>query len=74
MGRDDPADDGLTGLRDLRADGLFDGPVIFYTSRPTSGQMEQAGELHAAVATTPRQLREQVGQHLPVQPSPQQAS
>ena len=60
----DPAA-GLDGLRGFRHDHLHDGPAVFYTLRPTSGQVEDASTLGADVPSSPDELRSIVQRHLP---------
>ncbi|MEU6267649.1 P-loop NTPase fold protein [Saccharopolyspora shandongensis] len=48
---------GLDDLAALRSDGIYDGPVIFYTSRVTPSRVKRAEELGAVgVTADPREL------------------
>lgn len=65
IGRGAMRNAGLEGLKELREKGLYDGPAVFYTLRPTSGQVDEANSLNAAVTSSPDELRSIVQQYLP---------
>ncbi|MGW5644518.1 P-loop NTPase fold protein [Saccharopolyspora sp. NPDC003752] len=55
--RDGDPNAGLDDLAALRSDGIYDGPVIFYTSRVTPSRVKRAEELGAlGVTADPREL------------------
>jgi hypothetical protein len=66
VGRGAQHDAGLEGLKELRDAGLYDGPAVFYTLRPTSRQVADASSLNAEVTSSPDELRSIVQQYLPV--------
>ncbi|WP_411141284.1 P-loop NTPase fold protein [Streptomyces sp. x-80] len=51
---------GFTMVAELAAEGLYNGPVIFYTFRRSPEREERAAELGAALTNDARQLRELV--------------
>ena len=68
IGRAGESNAGLDGLRDLRANKLYDGPAVFFTVRPTRGQVDEASKLNAEVTSSPDELRSIVQRHLPTVP------
>jgi KAP family P-loop domain len=75
IGRGDDRDAGLDGLRDIRESKLYDGPAVFYTLRPTRGQVDEASKWNAQVTSSPDELRTVVQRLLPVaQSSPRAGS
>jgi KAP family P-loop domain len=65
VGRGAKHDAGLEGLKELRDKGIYDGPAVFYTLRPTSRQVDEASSLNAAITSSPDELRSVVQQYLP---------
>ena len=70
IGREGNARAGLEGLESLREKELYTGPVIFYTLRPTSRQVEEAGLLKAEVTSSPTDLQAMVQRYLPTAAPP----
>ena len=66
IGRGDDPNAGLDGLRQLRAAG-YDGPAVFYTMRPTTGNVSEANSLNAEVMAAPRELKTAISRHLTAQ-------
>jgi hypothetical protein len=65
IGRGANRDAGLEGLKELREKSIYDGPAVVYTLRPTSGQVDEASGLNAAITSSPDELRSFVHQYLP---------
>jgi len=65
IGRGADRDAGLEGLKELREKSIYNGPAVFYTLRPTSGQVDEASGLNAAITSSPDELRSFVHQYLP---------
>ncbi|MGE0877496.1 MAG: P-loop NTPase fold protein [Acidimicrobiia bacterium] len=65
IGRGADRDAGIEGLRAIRSDGLYDGPAVFFTLRPTGGQVAEAHKLRAEVTSSPRDLQRLLQQVLP---------
>ena len=59
---------GLDDLASFQQTGLYDGPAIFYTSHPTTGQVEDAQQLGADVTSHPGELVRLVRRYIPVMP------
>ena len=68
IGRAGERNAGLDGLRDIRANKLYDGPAVFFTVRPTRGQVDEASKLNVEVTSSPDELRSIVQRHLPTVP------
>ena len=68
IGRGNERDAGIDGLRAIRAENLYDGPAVFYTMRPTTGQVNAASSLKADVTSSPDELRSIVNRYLPISP------
>jgi hypothetical protein len=66
IGRGTNRNAGLDGLKTIRENHLHDGPAVFFTLRPTSGQVEEASRLNAEVTSSPDELRSIVQRHLPM--------
>jgi hypothetical protein len=64
IGRGDSPNAGLDDLRELRDKGIYNGPAVFYTVRPTGGQVNEARDLNAAITSSPDALRSIVQQYL----------
>ncbi len=64
VGRGPARDAGIDGLRAMRKDHIYDGPAIFYTTRPTSRQVGEARELMADITSSPDELRSLVERYL----------
>ena len=74
IGRPGVRNAGLEGLKAFREEGLYGGPAVFYTVRPTGGQVSEASKLNATVTSSPEDLRVVVQQYLPLAPPPTQAA
>lgn len=74
IGRPDRDNAGLEDLRVFREEGLYDGPAVFYTVRPTRGQVDDANRLNATVTSSLDELQAFVQRYLPVAPAQAQTA
>jgi hypothetical protein len=71
IGRGDRDNAGLEDLRAFREENLYAGPAVFYTVRPTRGQVDDANRLGATVTSSLDELRAFIYGSLPLAPPPQ---
>jgi hypothetical protein len=71
--RADGGNAGLTALKSFRDEGLYNGPAVFFTIRPTRGQVDEANRMNASVTSSPDELRYLVQRFLPLAPPPMAA-
>jgi CheY-like chemotaxis protein len=68
IGRGERFEAGFEDLEQLRADGNYDGPVIFYTARVTTKRRAKAEELGTKIVNGEDELLQAISEALPVRP------